>query len=174
MRLAATALRQRYPHDELTCISLADCFVAPCVGCDACRASGACFQRDDMGELLAVLARVDELFIASPVYFAGPPAGYKAFLDRLQPLYWSEARHGAMKPAHLLAIGEGGDPYGWEPLATCTRSALHVAGYSLQRSVGCIGGDAPLSEHVEEWIGLGDESSRAVDANSAKGNEHVR
>ena len=173
--LAEGLLAQRFGQDTLTRIDLARLSIAPCVGCDACRTAGSCFQHDDMDGLLATLARTDELFIASPVYFAGPPAGYKAFLDRLQPLYWGDARHGRRRPAHLLAVGEGGDPYGWEPLAVCTRSALHVAGFSLQRSVGCIGAHAPLEEYVHEWLGMRDgEEPLPPDAASAKGNEHGR
>ncbi|MBE6465554.1 flavodoxin family protein [Denitrobacterium detoxificans] len=173
--LAEGLLAQRFPQDALTRIDLAGLSIGPCIGCDACREAGACFQRDDMDGLLATLARTDELFIASPVYFAGPPAGYKALLDRLQPLYWGDARHGMRRPAHLLAVGEGGDPYGWEPLATCTRSALHVAGFNLQRSVGCIGAQAPLEEYVHEWLGMRDGvAPLPSDAASAKGNEHGR
>lgn len=84
-----------------------------------------------MAELLRLLRVADELTLVSPVYFAGPPSQLKAVLDRFQPCYWAGLRKGPKRPAHLIAVGEGGDPHGFEPLVVICRSALAVAGFEL-------------------------------------------
>jgi NAD(P)H-dependent FMN reductase len=128
--------------------------VAPCIGCDRCKRLGRCFMRDSMDAVIAALDASDELFIASPVYFAGPPAGYKALLDRLQPYFWTFERGGARRPVRLLVSGAGGDPHGFDPLVVCTRSALAVAGFRLESVVPCIGtGAAGARAAVPRWLG---------------------
>ena len=132
--------------------------VTPCIGCDRCKQLGRCFMRDDMDRVIAALDETDVLCIASPVYFAGPPAGYKALLDRLQPYFWTFERGGARRPAHLLVSGAGGDPHGFDPLVVCTRSALAVAGFRLASVASCIGtGAAGARAAVPRWIGLGND-----------------
>lgn len=135
--------------------------VAPCIGCDRCKQLGRCFMRDDMDRVIAALDATDVLYVASPVYFAGPPAGYKALLDRLQPYFWTFERGGARRPAHLLVSGAGGDPHGFDPLVVCTRSALAVAGFRLASVVPCIGtGTAGACAAAPRWIGLGNEREK--------------
>ena len=56
--------------------------VAPCLACDACRDSGECVQQDDMAELLDKMQRSQVWVLGTPVYYFGPTAQLKAFLDR--------------------------------------------------------------------------------------------
>ena len=121
--------------------SIAGCTVAGCLGCEACRAGAhTCVQHDDMAELYGLLKSASALHIVSPVYFSGPPAQFKAVLDRLQP-YWERRRGpnatpGAAgepkRPAQLYVIGAGGDPFGFSALESCVRSALGAAGWNVQ------------------------------------------
>ena len=86
-----------------------------------------------MMDIREVLDDADELTIVSPVYFASAPATLKAFLDRLQPYFWTDARHGELRPATLHVIGEGHDPFGFEPLVVTVKSAAFTAGFKLER-----------------------------------------
>jgi multimeric flavodoxin WrbA len=137
-------LREAYPDDQILTVHVGESNIAPCIGCDRCRATGRCFMRDDMDRVMQALDGSVELFVASPVYFAGPPAQYKALLDRLQPCYWTRARTQSKRPACLIVLGEGGDPHGFGPLEVCTRSALACAGFQLRDVFPCIGVDCDL------------------------------
>jgi multimeric flavodoxin WrbA len=88
---------------------------------------------------MEALDEADELHVVSPVYFAGPPSQFKALLDRLQPHYWKNTRTLPKRPAYLHVVGEGGDPHGFEPLVTICRSALSVAGFTLETVTPYIG-----------------------------------
>ena len=102
------------PDDQISLIPLSSLTVLPCQGCNVCMKSEehACHLEDDMADIREVLDDADELTIVSPVYFAGAPATLKAFLDRLQPYFWTKARYGNMRPV---------------------KSALFTAGFKLER-----------------------------------------
>ena len=131
-------LEQMHPEDGVSILRMSDLHIAPCIGCNQCRDTGRCFMHDDMDSVMDALAAADELFVVSPVYFAGPPAQFKALLDRLQPHFWMNTRADAKRPASLFAVGEGHDPHGFEPLAVRVRSALAVAGFKLLDVHDCV------------------------------------
>lgn len=135
----AGLLRLRLPQDEVREFPVAACRIHPCIGCNLCAKLGKCAIRDQMDDVIAALSASRELFAVCPVYFAGPPAQMKALLDRLQPFYYRAAAEGPKRPAHLLVVGDGGDPHGFDPLVGTFRSALSVAGFSLDDVVPCIG-----------------------------------
>lgn len=115
----------------------------PSVGDDPKR----CCQTDDMTELYALIEDCDELVVVAPVYYAGPSSQLKALLDRLQPYFWNKALRvgrARRKPLTIHVVGEGGDPWGYEPLVTCIRSAFGAAGFRLER--------------VLDWVGKIDEA----------------
>jgi len=62
--------------------------IAPCPGCDGCQKNGVCVQGDDMPALQAQMAHSQIWVLGTPVYWWGPTALFKAFLDR-----WYGARH---------------------------------------------------------------------------------
>ena len=123
------------PDDQISLIPLSSLTVLPCEGCNFCiKSEGhACHLEDDMMDIREVLDDADELTIVSPVYFASAPATLKAFLDRLQPYFWTDARHGELRPATLHVIGEGHDPFGFDPLVVTVKSAAFTAGFKLER-----------------------------------------
>lgn len=144
--------------------------VAACRNCGACQRTGRC---SIMGDPWSVLSKhmesADIVFLAAPVYFAGPAAHLKAMLDRCQ-VFWArkyvlEEDMPVKRPVHLFVIGDGGDPYGSEPLETICTSALNCAnlridgrihrfigdGYQIARVPGIV--DAALSEIG--WLGEG-------------------
>jgi multimeric flavodoxin WrbA len=135
--------------------------IAPCDGCETCRAAYRCRHRDDMDGLTDLLDAADQLLVVCPVYFAGPPAQFKAVLDRLQP-YW-ERRCGPtmreefrkpVRPASIVVVGEGSDPHGYEPLIGCVRSALGAAGFSLDAQFDAVGWrpDAGLDPRLADAV----------------------
>lgn len=131
--------------DEVTLVSLADVRISPCTGCETCaRNRGSnqlyCIISDDMLRVREQLNACDELVLVSPVFFAGAPSQLKAFFDRLQPYFYANWRAKPKRPASLYVVGEGGDPHGFGPLVGEARSALAVAGFSL--------------ETVHNWVGL--------------------
>jgi multimeric flavodoxin WrbA len=62
--------------------------IAPCRACDACRKTGKCVQRDDMQTLLEQMERYPVWVLGTPVYYWGPTAQFKAFVDR-----WYRTEH---------------------------------------------------------------------------------
>ncbi len=107
--------------------------VAACTGCGTCGTTGECVIKGDSFNVLSRhMDSCDALIVVSPVYFAGPSAWLKAALDRCQ-VYWAcryrlKQPMPAKRPAHLVVVGEGGDPFGYEPLVTICTSALNSAG----------------------------------------------
>ncbi|MBW2708276.1 MAG: NAD(P)H-dependent oxidoreductase [Deltaproteobacteria bacterium] len=62
--------------------------VMPCRGCGVCERKGFCPQDDDMQAAYPLLRKADLVVLATPIYFYGPTAQLKAFIDRSQAL-WS-------------------------------------------------------------------------------------
>lgn len=56
----------------------------PCKGCGGCEKTGMCVIKDDMIELYEKADKADIIFLVTPVYFYGPTAQIKIFIDRFQ------------------------------------------------------------------------------------------
>jgi len=63
-------------------VFLADLAIAPCDGCDACRNTVRCVHLDDMTALYDKLFGSDVWVLGTPVYWWGPSAQLKTFIDR--------------------------------------------------------------------------------------------
>lgn len=77
--------------------------VNPCQGHDNCSEFPECPQKDDASWILDKFANADGILLASPVYYAGPSAQMKAFVDRNNFLY----KHGVeikARCAGLIAV----------------------------------------------------------------------
>ena len=140
--------------DDVSLMRLSDDIdIDPCLACDFCKLGEGCVIEDAMTDLYAMLDEADRLIVVSPVYFAGPPAQLKAVLDRFQVYYWTDARTKPKRPALLVAIGDGGDPHGYEPLVGIVTSALAVAGFSLEETRACIAcGEDELKAAVDAAV----------------------
>ncbi|MBB3170349.1 flavodoxin family protein [Parvibacter caecicola] len=168
------------PEDGVSIVAVSSVAVAGCNGCDGCKREGRppeplkdgdplspcpevaastaalhqCIIADDMTEVRKHLDAADELVVVCPVYFAGAPSQFKALLDRLQPYFWSDLRRGEPRPCVLHLVGEGHDPYGFEPLVQSLASAVHVAGFQLELVldwVGKITPDGEITAEAEEY-----------------------
>ncbi len=58
--------------------------ISPCLGCGGCEKTGNCVVKDDMTDLYDKVDAADILFLVTPVYFYGPSAQIKTFIDRCQ------------------------------------------------------------------------------------------
>jgi NAD(P)H-dependent FMN reductase len=56
--------------------------VSPCLACDGCRRTGQCVQRDDLAPLLEQMQASRVWVLGTPLYWFGPSAQLKAFVDR--------------------------------------------------------------------------------------------
>ena len=93
---AAGALTEKVILDELD--------IAPCRACNSCRNSGECVQEDDMQALLERMQNSQVWVLGTPVYWWGPTAQFKAFLDR-----WYGAKQVRFEGRRaILAIPLGG------------------------------------------------------------------
>jgi multimeric flavodoxin WrbA len=64
-------------------VKLTEYRVDPCQSCWACRKTGTCAIKDDMGQILIPsLLKVDAIVLGSPVFFNNVSAQLKAFIDR--------------------------------------------------------------------------------------------
>lgn len=63
--------------------------IKPCIGCNHCEQTGKCIINDDMNTVLSDIFSSEYVIFASPVYNYSFPSPMKAFLDRLQPLFFS-------------------------------------------------------------------------------------
>jgi multimeric flavodoxin WrbA len=124
-----------------------DLGISQCRGCNACSLTGECVQRDRMREVYEALDSADALIVASPVFFATVPGVLKTLYDRCQP-YW--ARIHVLKqppppkrPAGLLLVRGGGDPFGFRAAIDTTRSVMAVTGFDLAEELKVEGVDSP-------------------------------
>ncbi|MFW9966675.1 MAG: flavodoxin family protein [Candidatus Thorarchaeota archaeon] len=56
--------------------------ISPCRACNSCQATGKCVQQDDMEQVLRLMEKSDVWVLGTPIYWWGPSAQFKAFLDR--------------------------------------------------------------------------------------------
>lgn len=96
----AGAQTQKIRLEELT--------IAPCRACYGCQQTGECVQKDDMLDLLDKMKRSHIWVLGTPVYWWGPSAQLKAFVDR----WFSKAASGQTEETfggklEILAIAMG-------------------------------------------------------------------
>ncbi|MBY8998817.1 MAG: flavodoxin family protein [Candidatus Thorarchaeota archaeon] len=78
--------------------------IAPCQACNACRRTGSCIHEDDMEKLVSLMEKSDVWILGTPIYWWGPTAQFKTFLDRW---YGVDQRHFQGKQI-IAAIPMGG------------------------------------------------------------------
>jgi multimeric flavodoxin WrbA len=99
---------------EVEKVTLTGLNVKPCDACDACRGrrpSGGCVLRDDMTGLYDKLFASDAWVLGTPIYWWGPSAQLKAFVDRWYAFSGEEERQRVKgKSAALVAAFEDSTP----------------------------------------------------------------
>ena len=87
-------------------VVLAERNVNPCRACNACARSRVCIQRDDMAAIIDKMREARVWVLATPVYWWGPTAQMKAFIDR----WYSAPRDLFEGKRIILAVSSGGGP----------------------------------------------------------------
>jgi hypothetical protein len=70
---------------------LKDLEFSPCIACGQCQQSGQCQFKDSIGPAQQLLRTCAAAVLAFPVYFYGPPALVKAFIDRAQACFQAQS-----------------------------------------------------------------------------------
>jgi multimeric flavodoxin WrbA len=119
-------------------VSLRELKYTPCIECDGCRKTGKCVFDDMLGPLFEQLLSFERVVFSYPLFFLGPPAITKAFIDRGQFLWVRKyvmnidpVTPGVERRAFLLSVGgfEGGEKV-FRCNRTILRSFLPVCGLS--------------------------------------------
>ncbi len=82
-RTIVETLAQEIPIDA-DFLRLTKYDIAPCTGCGGCEKTGMCVIKDDMIDMYQSTDAADIILLTSPVYFYGPSAQIKAYIDRCQ------------------------------------------------------------------------------------------
>lgn len=72
---------------ETEYISLSGLNIKPCIGCEKCKESKWCVQKDDWNAVAEKITECDVLIIGSPTYFYDVNGHSKNFIDRTYSLY---------------------------------------------------------------------------------------
>ena len=67
---------------EIEMVALNKLTISPCQACDSCLKTGRCRIQDDMQPLYEKVLNADALILGTPIYFWGPSAQLKTFVDR--------------------------------------------------------------------------------------------
>ncbi|MFW9808950.1 MAG: flavodoxin family protein [Candidatus Thorarchaeota archaeon] len=87
--------------DELT--------IGPCHACNHCQKNGRCIQDDDMIDIIELMEKSDVWVFGTPIYWWGPSAQFKTFIDRW---YGLDQRIFQGKQVILtISMGGGNDHY---------------------------------------------------------------
>ena len=79
--------------------------IRPCQACNSCYKTGICMQKDDMEALLNKMLESEIWILGTPIYWWGPSAQFKTFLDR-----WYHPKHQEFKGKRVvLVIPLGGE-----------------------------------------------------------------
>lgn len=130
--------------------------ISPCRACNTCHKTGSCVQEDDMLMVLEKMQQSAVWILGTPVYWWGPSAQFKAFLDR-----WYGANRAVFEEKRaILVVSLGGS----ESYAKHTVGILtNVLGYlNIEHAATVLApGGIPGNPHiVEKALRVGQESIR--------------
>jgi len=78
--------------------------ISPCKACNACKGGNPCIHDDDMSALLEMMENSQVWVLGTPIYWWGPTAQMKAFVDR-----WYGANYAKFQDKRvILALPLGG------------------------------------------------------------------
>ena len=105
--------------------------INPCQACNSCYKTGKCMHDDDMEELLEKMLDSDLWVLGTPVYWWGPTAQFKAFLDR-----WYCPKHEKFKGKHAILVIplEGSSIYAQHTLGILT-DVCNYLGIELDETI---------------------------------------
>lgn len=99
-----------YNSDTITeKVFLNDLEIKPCQGCLSCMRLGQCCQADDMAPVYEKVVNAQAIVFGTPVYWWGPSAQMKLFLDRLIAL-WNKRKIFQVKKCAVVCTYADPDP----------------------------------------------------------------
>lgn len=107
-------------------VYLRDLRISPCTACGACAESGRCVIQDDMLPLYGKLQDRRRIVFALPVFFLGPPAVSKAFIDRAQALWFRRRGQGRAAGGHRRGFLLSAGGFSSEKVFSCNRSIVRA------------------------------------------------
>lgn len=159
--LSQIAAGARAGGAEVDVIRLGRLEVAECDGCHACWRGRDCTKDDDMRLLYPRIADADVIVFGTPVYWYGPTALMKAFIDRF--VYFNCARNRPRvrgKKALVALVLEEHEEATWRPvLDFFTRSLAYLemvqVGSIVVPGVGKAGAILDKPDRLDEAYRLG-------------------
>ena len=155
-------------------VRLGDLHVRECDGCHACWKGRPCSKKDDMLALYPKIAASDVLVFGTPVYWYGPTALMKAFIDRF--VYFNNETNRPLvrgKRAAVAVVLEETHEQTWRPVVEFFEKSLaylemRLAGTIVVPGVGGKGEILQRPERLEEAYRLGSRlaGERALDPKS--------
>lgn len=85
-------------------IGFFDACVHPCLGCNGCRETGQCVQKDGMQQIYEGILWCDRIVFATPVYFWMISSQMKAVIDRLYAMGRPDPRGYFAYPVRRCAL----------------------------------------------------------------------
>jgi multimeric flavodoxin WrbA len=117
-------------------VLLGDLAIGECDGCHACWRGKPCPKADDMNALYPKIIESDVLVLGTPVYWYGPTALMKAFIDRLVYFNCPANRPGIRGKAAVAVIPfEEADPRVAEPVVAFFERCLAYLGVRFAGSI---------------------------------------
>jgi len=123
----------RSKKNDVQKISLYDLEIGPCIDCRRCQGNGhECVIKDDMENIYQRLSAADVIILGTPLYWYGPTAPMKAFIDRLRPFISSKKLNGK-EAIVVVPSEEGAGACG--PLTEMFKLSLDYLGVNLMDSL---------------------------------------
>ena len=118
-KLLGTLLREFPKGTAIEIVNLYELNPIPCNACGYCKAVNGCSKKD-LEDFFKQFEEADVIVFATPVYFMGVPAPFKALIDRFQRYYEARFRRNIKTPiekkrkAVLIATAGGDGEIGFE------------------------------------------------------------
>ncbi len=154
---------------EVETVHLGGLHVRECDGCHACWRGRVCSKDDDMQELYPKIAGSDVIVLGTPVYWYGPTALMKAFIDRF--VYFNcEANRSQVrgKRTVVAVVLEEDREETWKPVVEFFERSLAylempLAGTIIVPGVGAKGAIRNKPERLTEAMRLGQGLTATAD-----------
>jgi multimeric flavodoxin WrbA len=148
---------------QVEVIRLGELQIRECDGCHACWRGRPCSKKDDMLALYPKIAASEVIVFGTPVYWYGPTALMKAFIDRF--VYFNGEANRPMirgKRAAVAVVLEETHEQTWRPVVeffekSLTYLEMELAGTIIVPGVGRKGEILKQPQRLEEAYRLGAE-----------------
>ncbi len=112
-KLLGSLLREFPKGTNFEIVNLYELNPTPCNACGYCKTGNGCSKKD-LEDFFKKFETADVIVFATPIYFMGVPAPFKALIDRFQRYYEARFRRNMQKPIEkhrkaVLIVTSGSD-----------------------------------------------------------------